>query len=151
MARTKAHRSVFEDLGFSPEQAENLRVRSELALMIRRQIEALQLSQTAAAARFGVTQPRLSDLLRGRIHLFRIDALVSMLVRAGVSVTFVRVPLFPEATAASRSSTEAPAAFVGLTDSAGFLQDFSRPVDTRLSTNDGGAYAAATSVLALAA
>ncbi len=87
---TKLRRSsgnVFRDLGFSAPQAENLRIRSELMVRLRRVIESEELTQAAAARLFGVTQPRVSDLVRGRIELFSIDTLVNMLAKAGVRVT----------------------------------------------------------------
>lgn len=83
--------NVFEDLGFSREEAENLKVRSVLMAGIRRIIEAEEITQREAAERFGVTQPRVSDLVRGKIELFSIDALINMLATAGhhveISVT----------------------------------------------------------------
>jgi predicted XRE-type DNA-binding protein len=87
---TKLRRSsgnVFRDLGFPPAEAENLRIRSELIARLRKMIEADGLTQAAAARFFGVTQPRVSDLVRGRIELFSIDTLVNMLAKAGVRVT----------------------------------------------------------------
>lgn len=75
--------NVFEDLGFSKEEAENLKVRSVLMAGIRRIIQAEGITQTEAAERFGVTQPRISDLVRGKIELFSIDALINMLAAAG--------------------------------------------------------------------
>lgn len=78
--------NVFRDLGFGPEEAESLRIRSELMVQIRRLIERRKLTQTAAAKLFGVTQPRISDLVRGKIELFSIDTLVDMLARAKVKV-----------------------------------------------------------------
>ena len=87
---TKVRRSsgnVFRDLGFSPVEAENLRIRSELMACLRKLIEREGVTQTAAARLFGVSQPRVSDLVRGRIELFSIDALVNMLAKAGVRVT----------------------------------------------------------------
>ncbi len=89
---TKVRRSsgnVFRDIGFGAEEAENLRLRSELMIQIRKLIERRDLTQAAAAKVFGVTQPRVSDLVRGRIDLFSIDALVNMLARAGVNVRLV--------------------------------------------------------------
>ena len=80
-------KSVFEDLGFSPERAENLRVRSELVRLILQRIAADKLIQTEAATLFGVTQPRISALVRGKIHQFSIDALVSMLAHAGIPLS----------------------------------------------------------------
>jgi predicted XRE-type DNA-binding protein len=89
---TKIRRSsgnVFRDLGFDREEAEHLKVRSDLMIEIRNVIEARQITQAAAAAVFGVSQPRISDLVRGKIALFSIDTLISMLAHAGVQVSFV--------------------------------------------------------------
>jgi predicted XRE-type DNA-binding protein len=77
---------VFRDLCFPPEEAEHLRIRSVLIGHLRRLIEARGLNQSEAAKLFGVTQPRVSDLVRGKIDLFSIDALIDMLARAGVRV-----------------------------------------------------------------
>lgn len=87
---TKVRRSsgnVFRDLGFSPVEAENLRIRSELMARLKKLIQREGLTQTAAARLFGVSQPRVSDLVRGRIELFSIDTLVNMLAKAGVQLT----------------------------------------------------------------
>ncbi len=81
--------NVFRDLGFGTQEAENLRVRSELMIQIRKLIERQRLTQAGAAKVFGVTQPRVSDLVRGRIDLFSIDMLVKMLAQAGVQVRLV--------------------------------------------------------------
>jgi predicted XRE-type DNA-binding protein len=78
--------NIFRDLGFGPEEAESLRIRSELMIQVRLLIERRKLTQTAAAKLFGVTQPRISDLVRGKIELFSIDTLVDMLARAKVKV-----------------------------------------------------------------
>jgi predicted XRE-type DNA-binding protein len=75
--------SVFEDLGFSKEEAENLKVRSTLMTIIRAIIEEEGLTQARAAKLLGVTQPRISDLVRGKIELFSIDALVNMVAATG--------------------------------------------------------------------
>ena len=85
----KVHRSsgnVFRDLGFPRVEAENLRIRSELMTQLAKRIEREGLTQTAAARLFGVSQPRVSDLVRGRIERFSIDVLVNMLAKAGVRV-----------------------------------------------------------------
>jgi predicted XRE-type DNA-binding protein len=97
----KARRSsgnVFRDLGFGPEDAESLRIRAELMVRVRQFIEGRQLTQAAAAKLFRVTQPRVSDLVRGRIDLFSIDTLIDMLARAGirVRVTMQRSPSKPK-------------------------------------------------------
>ena len=79
--------NVFRDLGFPAEEAENLRIRSELMARLTRVIEDEGLTQAEAAQLLGVTQPRVSDLVRGKIDVFSIDTLVKMLSRAGVRVT----------------------------------------------------------------
>jgi predicted XRE-type DNA-binding protein len=78
--------NIFEDLGFPKPEAENLRIRSLLMGAIRELIAREGLTQTQAAEVFGVTQPRISDLVRGRIELFSIDGLVNMLAVAGRAV-----------------------------------------------------------------
>jgi predicted XRE-type DNA-binding protein len=81
---TEGSGNVFEDIGFSPEEAANLRLRSELMIGIARLIEDRGLSQRNAARLLGVTQPRVSDLVRGKIHRFSVESLLVMLHRAGV-------------------------------------------------------------------
>ena len=88
---TPAGGNVFAELGFSAEESENLKVRSDLMREIRKLIETRGLRQTDAAVLFGVSQPRISELVRGKIDQFSIDALVNMLARAGYQVE-VRVP-----------------------------------------------------------
>lgn len=80
--------NVFKDLGFAPEEAQNLKVRSDLMIELSKVIDAQGLTQAEAAEAFGVTQPRISDLKRGKIDLFSIDSLVEMLGHAGVRVSF---------------------------------------------------------------
>jgi predicted XRE-type DNA-binding protein len=84
---TPSSGNVFLDLGFPRGEAEHLSVRSELMIAIGRLIKERGLTQAQAARLFGVTQPRVSDLVRGRIELFSIDGLVEMLGRAGVGVS----------------------------------------------------------------
>jgi predicted XRE-type DNA-binding protein len=76
--------NVFSDVGFRPAEARNLLLRARLMSKIRH--SARHLTQAEAAKRFGVTQPRLNDLLRGRIEKFSLDALVNMLAKAGMHV-----------------------------------------------------------------
>lgn len=78
--------NVFRDVGFGPEEAEHLRIRADLMIEVRRLIKARRLTQARAAKLFGVTQPRISNLVRGRIDLFSIDTLIDMLAQAGVRV-----------------------------------------------------------------
>jgi predicted XRE-type DNA-binding protein len=91
--KTKIVRSsgnVFKDLGFPHEEAEHLRVRSALMISLCNIIESRRMTQAQAARLLGVTQPRVSDLVRGKIGLFSIDTLVDMLAIAGFQVN-VRV------------------------------------------------------------
>jgi predicted XRE-type DNA-binding protein len=78
--------NVFADLGFDRDEAEHLRIRSALMATIRQVINDRDMKQAEAAELFGVTQPRISDLVRGKIDLFSIDTLVEMLSRAGIRV-----------------------------------------------------------------
>lgn len=90
--RTKSQTfaDVWEALEDTPEEAASMRLRAQLMIEIQRFVAGAGLSQTAAARRLGLTQPRLSDLMRGRIEKFSLDALVNMLARIGRSVA-VRV------------------------------------------------------------
>ena len=75
--------SVWDAIADTPEEAANLRVRSELMVKIPQLIEEQQWTQTEAARRCGVTQPRISDLQRGRIARFSLDALVNIAAALG--------------------------------------------------------------------
>jgi predicted XRE-type DNA-binding protein len=83
---TRSSGNVFRDVGFARAEAEQLRIRADLMGAVRKTIETRGLTQAAAARLLGVTQPRVSDLVRGRIDLFSIDTLIDMLTRAGVGV-----------------------------------------------------------------
>jgi predicted XRE-type DNA-binding protein len=78
--------NVFDALEETPEVAANMTLRSDLMRAIRREVQGWGGSQTASAARLGVTQPRLNDLLRNRINKFSLDALVTLASRAGLTV-----------------------------------------------------------------
>ena len=79
--------NVFSDLGFTPEEAQNLKIRADLMIEISKLIEERGLTQAAAAKLLGVTQPRVSDLVNGKIDRFSVDTLIGMLGRAGASVS----------------------------------------------------------------
>ena len=81
--------NVFTDLGFGPEEAQNQRIRSDLMIEISKLIETRGLTQTAAAELLQVTQPRISDLVRGKIDRFSVDSLIEMLGHFGANVSFV--------------------------------------------------------------
>ena len=78
--------NVFEDLGFPSEEAEHLRIRADLMIELGKVIQSRRLTQVEAAALFGVSQPRISNLVHGKIERFSIDTLIAMLGRAGVAV-----------------------------------------------------------------
>jgi predicted XRE-type DNA-binding protein len=84
--------NVFRDLGFSKEESEHLLVRADLLIQAQKTLTSKGLTQAEAARVLGVTQPRVSDLLRGRIDLFSTDALIDMLARLGMGVRFVVKP-----------------------------------------------------------
>jgi predicted XRE-type DNA-binding protein len=84
--------NVFRDLGFSTEESEHLLVRADLLLELQKTLAARALTQVQAAEMLHVTQPRVSDLSRGRIDLFSTDSLIDMLARLGVRVRFVLKP-----------------------------------------------------------
>ena len=88
-ARLKIERgsgNVFRDIGFSPEEAQNLHLRSELMTRVEQFVKRSDVTQAEAARTLGITQPRLNDLLRGKIDKFSLDALVNMLGHAGMRV-----------------------------------------------------------------
>ena len=78
--------NVFDALLDTPAEAANMTLRSDLMRAIRKEVQSWAGSQTAAARRLGVTQPRLNDLLRNRINKFSLDALVTLACRAGLTV-----------------------------------------------------------------
>ena len=86
---TPSSGNVFRDLGFSREEAEHLLIRSDLMIAVQKAVARRGLKQAEAAKILGVTQPRVSDLLRGRIDLFSTDALIDILARLGTRVRVV--------------------------------------------------------------
>jgi len=86
---TRSSGNVFKDVGFADDEAEHLRVRADLLIRIQETLKARGLKQAEAASLLGVTQPRVSDLVRGRIEMFSVDSLIDMLARLGVRVKVV--------------------------------------------------------------
>ncbi|OGA42401.1 MAG: hypothetical protein A3G24_22145 [Betaproteobacteria bacterium RIFCSPLOWO2_12_FULL_62_13] len=86
LKRTRGSGNVFLDLGFDKEEAENLKLRAKLMMRIEDYYRRSGLTQADAAKRLGLAQPRLNALLKGRIGLFSLDALVNMASRAGMRV-----------------------------------------------------------------
>ena len=86
MRVTKGDENVFVDCGFPPAEAENLRMRAEMMIALSGYIQDRKISQASAAKIMGVSQPRISDLMRGKIGSFTLDTLVNMLASAGLKV-----------------------------------------------------------------
>jgi len=78
--------SVWDAIEDTPAEAENMKLRSALMMALEDHIRSQGWTQAEAAHRLSVTQPRISDLLRGKIHLFGLDTLVNMVVAAGLRV-----------------------------------------------------------------
>jgi predicted XRE-type DNA-binding protein len=89
LKRVRGSGNVFLDLGFDKAEAENLKLRSELMMRIEDFYRESGLTQAAAAKALGLTQPRLNALLKGKIGLFSLDALVNIANRAGLNVRLV--------------------------------------------------------------
>ncbi len=83
MSRKETYASMWDALADTPEQAANLRARAELMQQIAAIVAESGWTQTDAAARCGVTQPRMNDLLRGRVSRFSLDALVNIATAIG--------------------------------------------------------------------
>lgn len=84
--KVTTYASVWDAISDTPEEAENMKLRSALMMALKDHIVRAGLTQAQAAKRFGVTQPRVSDLMRGKIDLFAIDTLVNMATAAGLHV-----------------------------------------------------------------
>jgi predicted XRE-type DNA-binding protein len=83
---TRGSGNVFRDVGFPPDEAENLKLRAELMMRIEDYYKKTGMTQAAAAKTLALTTPRFNALLKGKIGLFSLDALVTIAVRAGLSV-----------------------------------------------------------------
>ncbi len=78
--------SVWDAIEATPAEAENMKLRSALMMALEGHIREQGWTQAEAGRRLGVTQPRMSDLLRGKINLFGLDSLVNMVAAAGLHV-----------------------------------------------------------------
>jgi predicted XRE-type DNA-binding protein len=84
--------NVFRDLGFRREEAEHLLVRADLLIQVQKLIASRRLKQRDAAKLLRISQPRVSDLVRGRIDLFSSDMLIDMLAHLGARVRLAVKP-----------------------------------------------------------
>ena len=83
MSKTESYSSVWDAIADTPEQAANLRARAELMQQIAAIVKQQDWTQAEAASHCGVTQPRINDLLRGRVSRFSLDALVNICTALG--------------------------------------------------------------------
>ena len=79
--------NVFIDLGYSPEEAAILQMRSDLMIDLRKWIKTKRLTQTKAAEILGVSQSRVSDLMRGKWERFSLEMLITLATRVGMHVS----------------------------------------------------------------
>ena len=86
MTNSEEYKSVWDALTDTPEEEANLRLRSELMNEVSSFVQDRHWTQSEAAARCGITQPRMNDLLRGRISIFSLDALVNITASLGLTV-----------------------------------------------------------------
>jgi predicted XRE-type DNA-binding protein len=78
--------NVWDALEDTPEEAANMTMRSNLLIAIEQKVRSWKITQAEAARRLGLTQPRLNDLLKGKIDKFSLDALISLAIKAGLSL-----------------------------------------------------------------
>jgi predicted XRE-type DNA-binding protein len=86
MSKPESYASVWDAIADTPEQAANLKARAELMRKIEAQVKKHDWTQAEAARHCGVTQPRINDLLRGRVSRFSLDALVNIATALGCRV-----------------------------------------------------------------
>lgn len=86
MKKTKSSGNVFQDLGFDPAEASVLQMRSDLMIDLRLYIEGNKLTQSVAAEQLGITQSRVSDLMRGKWEKFNLEMLITLESRIGRKV-----------------------------------------------------------------
>jgi predicted XRE-type DNA-binding protein len=93
MSNEKSFASVWDAIEDTPAEAENMKLRSTLMMALEQHIEDRGWTQVEAARVLGVSQPRISDLMRGKISLFSLDTLISMAVAVGLHVTMQVEPI----------------------------------------------------------
>lgn len=103
LTMTRGSGNVFADLGFAAEEAQNLLLRSQAMAAVEQWYKASGLTQAKAAKELGITQPRLNQLLKGKISEFSLDALVNMATRVGMRVGLTIKPVAAVKVARPRS------------------------------------------------
>jgi predicted XRE-type DNA-binding protein len=84
----KHYSSIWDAIEDTPQEAASMRMRAELMIALQEYIKSSGMTQSQAANQVGVTQPRISDLIRGKINLFSLESLVDMITRAGLIIEF---------------------------------------------------------------
>ena len=98
--------SVWDAIENTPQEAASMRARSALMMNLAETIREQGMTQAQAAELFGVTQPRVSDLMRGKVNLFSLDTLIDMAATAGMGpVVKVSRPKPPRRPAAKRAKS----------------------------------------------
>ncbi|OGB17762.1 MAG: transcriptional regulator [Burkholderiales bacterium RIFCSPLOWO2_12_67_14] len=105
MTEKKRFASVWDAIEDTPQEAASMRARSDLMMNLAEVIRQQGMTQAQAATLFGVTQPRISDLMRGKVNLFSLDTLIDMAATAGMAPT-VKVSM-PKAAIARRATGRA--------------------------------------------
>jgi predicted XRE-type DNA-binding protein len=88
MGKVERYASVWNAIADTPEEAANLRARADIMQQISAIVKENKWTQNEAAQRCGVTQPRINDLIRGRVSRFSLDALVNIATAIGRRVRF---------------------------------------------------------------
>jgi predicted XRE-type DNA-binding protein len=83
---TESSGNIFRDLGFPPHEAEVMLLRARVAEALRAWIQRQQLTQAQASKRLGISQPRVSEITRGKVELLSLDYLVGLCAKAGIPV-----------------------------------------------------------------
>lgn len=83
---TKSSGNIFLDLGFPPHEASVMLLRAQLAEALRSWMEREELKQAQAAKRLGITQPRMSEIVRGKVELMSLDYLAGLCAKAGLDI-----------------------------------------------------------------
>jgi predicted XRE-type DNA-binding protein len=86
MTKTRTFANVWDALEDSPEDAATMTMRSNVMIAIKDEVRRWNTTQARAARRLGITQPRLNDLLHGKINKFSLDTLMTLATRAGLKV-----------------------------------------------------------------
>ena len=86
MTKSQTFANVWNAIEDDPEEAATMTMRSNVMIAISKSVRGWNTTQAQAARRLGITQPRLNDLLQGKINKFSLDTLMTLATRAGLKV-----------------------------------------------------------------